>query len=209
MPMLRAGVKSAVSAAALIVTLACDAPSAQPADYRLEPVAFTSSIARVRGLELTLDDPDHPQRPTMWEGPLHIRSAATGRSCDAHPSLIAKVFLDSLAQTVVVVSVSGSRTFVDFVATDTCRERWPRLDAATDGITAAGDRLTILPSCESDGTRARCSSGRVYEMQPAAAPRLLDSESRQLTKTRLGVEFTGQAWVDAPRTNRARVIAVP
>jgi hypothetical protein len=192
---------------ALVACVACVAPAAQPAGYRIEAVTFNHSTARVGNLELTLDNPDDPERPTMWEGPVRIRG--TSGTCEAAPSLVTKVLIDSTAQTLVIISASGSRTFVDFVATATCRPRWPRMEVATDGISVAGDRLTILSACEENGARARCTSARIYELRPYVAPRLLEPESRQLTKINVGVEFSGEAWVVSPRTSNARLSATP
>jgi hypothetical protein len=39
---------------------------------------------------------------------------------------------------------------------------------------------------------------------PAA---LLEGESRELTKRVVGVEFIGQAWVEAPKTPNAKIVS--
>src|SRR4051812_14163955 len=76
----------------LVACVACVEPAAQPAGYRVEAVTFNHSAARVGNLELTLEEPDNPERPTMWEGPVRIRG--TSGTCEATPSLITKVLID-------------------------------------------------------------------------------------------------------------------
>lgn len=192
--------------AGFVWATACSRPAAQPAAERFELVPFAASAARIGDLELTLEEPDVPDRPTAWEGPLRIRHVRAGGTCEAEPSLITKVFLDAAARTAIIVSGSGAHTLIDFVDTGTCRARWPRIDATTDGVRVSGDRMTILPACESNGSRARCSSAMVLKLSSGAPPVLLEAESRQVTRADVGVEFVGQAWVAAPRTAAARLV---
>ena len=44
-------------------------------------------------------------------------------------------------------------------------------------------------------------------MQRDTPPMLLDRESRELTKRVVGVEFAGQAWVEAPETPDAKIVS--
>ena len=76
------------------------------------------------------------------------------------------------------------------------------------GVRVADDRLSILPACDSAGTRSptRCYAARVYKLTSDATPELLKDESFGLTKDTLGVGFTGEAKVIHPKSARARII---
>src|ERR1035437_6906399 len=57
-----------------------------------------------------LAEPDRPDKPTAWQGPLTISSA--GKSCEADVSLVTAVYAAPAAPFVVVVTYSGSNTYV-------------------------------------------------------------------------------------------------
>jgi len=157
--------------------------------------------------EFVLRDPDDPEKPTAWEGPLEIRELPAGRACRAQMSLVTEVYVDGELNTSLVRSYSGSISFVDFVDVRTCAQQWPQLAVFTERITVSGDRLIVSPGCEAaTPQRSLCSAGQVLKLQRDRAPVLLDVESRKLTKDVVGVEFVGQAWVESPKTAHAKLV---
>ena len=154
-----------------------------------------------------LAEPDRPDKPTAWQGPLTISSG--GKSCAADVSLVTAVYAAPDAPFVVVVTYSGSNTYVHFIAIASCAAKWERIKAFTEGVRVAEDRLSILPACDSAGVKSptRCFAARVYKLTSEAAPELLKDESFSLTKETLGVGFTGEAKVVHPKSARARIVA--
>ena len=197
-------------------SLACTgqraADSATPLTYAYEAVRFApspdrkDSVATVDSLSLVLSEPDNVERPSAWEGPLRVRHVDSGRSCEAESSLITQVYLDNRRSVALVVSYSGSVTFVDFVDVDTCGVKWPRIEGFTERVVVNGDRVSIHPGCEGTGARSKCTAGRVFRLDAVNPPVILDDESRTLTKSVIGVEFTGQRWVENPKTPNAKIL---
>ena len=154
-----------------------------------------------------LAEPDRPDKPTAWQGPLTISSG--GKSCEANVSLVTAVYASPDAPFLIVVTYSGSNTYVHFIASSSCAAKWERMKVFTEGVRVADDRLSILPACDSAGMRSptHCFAARVYKLTNEAAPELLKDESFSLTKETLGVGFTGEAKVVHPKSSRARIVA--
>jgi hypothetical protein len=172
-----------------------------------QQLAFTAANATSFGdYSFRLAEPNNVEKPTAWEGPLTISSA--GKSCDADISLVTAVYASTEVRFVVVVTYSGSNTYVHFIATSNCASKWKTIKAFTEGVRVADDRLSILPACDSAGDNSpiRCFSGRVYKLTSGTSPVLLRNESFRLTKDELGVGFTGQARVAHPKTAQARIV---
>ena len=152
-----------------------------------------------------LAQPDRPEKPTAWEGPLTI--AFESKSCAADVSLVTAVYAAPNAPFVVVVSYSGSNTYIHFVSISTCESQWETIKAYTEGVEVDDHRLSILPACDSKGETApaRCFGARVYRLDDDAAPKFLKDESFGLTKKKLGVGFTGEAKVMHPNSPEARI----
>jgi hypothetical protein len=188
------------------------AADAQPtARYSLAPITFATapdgsrSTADSGGVHMILHAPDAATKPSAWEGPLELRRG-DAPSCKADVSLIRRVFIDSLSDVAVVLSYSGSRTFIDFIDTQTCQAKWPRVEAVTERVDVAGDHISIHPACEGSPARARCHAASVLLVSPDAAPAEQVDRSRKLTQTILNVEFTGMAWVAFPKTPQAKIV---
>jgi hypothetical protein len=154
-----------------------------------------------------LAEPDRPDKPRAWQGPLTISSG--GKSCEADVSLVTAVYASPDAPLVVVVAYSGSNTYVHFVSVSSCAAKWERMKAFTEGVRVAEDRLSILPACDGAGSTSptQCFAARVYKLTSEAAPELLKDESFSLTKETLGVGFTGGAKVIHPKSARARIVS--
>ena len=99
-----------------------------------------------------LAEPDRPDKPTAWQGPLTISSGS--KSCEADVSLVTAVYASPDAPFVVVVTYSGSNTYVHFIAISNCAAKWERMKVFTEGVRVADDRLSILPACDSTGARS-------------------------------------------------------
>lgn len=200
-----------------------DAPSPSPGRGSLSRAQFRAAAGatapsrfegRVGEYRFTLDEPDDPAHPSVFEGPLRIAVAPRGDAgatepCDVDASLISAVFAPSTGAggPVVVVSQTGSLTSIQLVDPGTCRERWPKIEVFTEGVRVAGRLLEILPGCEGEGkdAPASCSAGRVLALDPERGPTLLPLESRALTKSILGVEFDGSRRVVHPKSPQARL----
>lgn len=182
------------------------APQEQAGGFR--QLAFHDAQSTAFGAySFHLAEPDRPDKPTAWQGPLTISSA--GKSCHADVSLVTAVYASPDAPFLVVVTYSGSNTYVHFIAIANCAVKWERIKAFTEGVRVAKDRLSILPACDSAGVRSptRCFAGRVYKLTSQAAPELLKEESFSLTKETLAVGFSGEAKVVHPKSARARIVA--
>ena len=181
-------------------------PAPQQDAVGFRQLVFTDSGATLGDYSFRLAEPDRPERPTAWQGPLTIASGA--KSCKADVSLVTAVYGAAAMPFVVVVTYSGSNTYVHFIKTADCAKRWPSLKAFTEGVRVSGDRLSMLPACDGAGDPfpARCFAGRVYQLTAATKPQFLRNESVQLTRQTLGVAFTGEAMVSHPKSARARIV---
>jgi hypothetical protein len=163
-------------------------------------------VARFGAYSFYLAEPDRTDAPIAWQGPLTISSG--GKSCAADVSLVTAVYASPDGPFVVVVTYSGSNTYVHFIAIASCAAKWEPIKAFTEGVRVGEDRLSILPTCDSAGVKSptRCFAARVYKLTSEAAPELLKDESFSLTKQTLGVGFTGEATVVHPKSARARIV---
>ena len=143
------------------------------------------------GYRLRLEEPDNPSKPTLWQGPLTVTHGTT--QCKVDASLIRDAYLSPTAKLLVVVSISGSNTFVQFFRSENCTRAWPQIKAFTEGIKIEGTRLTVLPACECPvpDKPCSCSAGAVYRVSDNQPPRRLTTESNALNRRRLGQAFTG------------------
>lgn len=181
------------------------APQEQAGGFR--QLAFDNGqVARFGAYTFHLAEPDRPDKPTAWQGPLTI--SAGGKSCAADVSLVTAVYASPEASFLVVATYSGSNTYVHFIAIASCAVKWKAIKAFTEGVRVAGDRLSVLPACDTAGDRSprRCFAARVYKLTSSTTPKLLKDESFSLTKQTLGVGFTGEAKVVHPRSARAHIV---
>jgi hypothetical protein len=155
---------------------------------------------------LRLAEPDNPEKPTVWQGPLTVSKGSA--SCTADVSLVTAIYAAPSRSFVLVLSVSGSNISADFIDLASCAAKWPPIKRAASAVTVAGDRLSFMPVCEGGGKNAPalCTSARVFLIQDAAPPAHLKSASYKLTARELGVGFSGEARVMDPRTPRALVV---
>ena len=153
--------------------------------------------------ELRLEGPDRQDAPTVWEGPLRISTGK--RSCEAHVSLVNAVWAAPEAKFAIVISQSGSSTFVQFIDVLSCAEKWPPVKAFTEDVKVLPNRIQIMPACacESPDAPCSCSAAQVYRIGGNRVPALLVGESRTLTRDRLGLDFVGTRKVLHPRTPQA------
>ena len=122
-------------------------------------------------------------------------------------SLVTKVYSAPGTPFIVIVSVDGSMTNIDFADLRTCK-KGSNLNVYSEGVDLKGQTLTILPGCECRDTPEQpcsCSGAAVYQVRPGAEPRLLKTRSLALTKNVLGVRFIGREEVIGPKTSRARI----
>ena len=153
-----------------------------------------------------LGPPDDPLNPSVWEGPLEIVRA--GRSCQARVSLVVAVHASSSNRFIVVVTNSGSISYVNFIDSLSCAARWPRIKSLTDGVRLVRDRLEILPGCECGdaGQPCSCTAAQVFRLGTDQAPVFLRTDSLKLTGQVIGVEFSGERQVLIPKTSHVRLL---
>ena len=191
----------------LMASLAPLASQEQTGGFR--QLAFDNTqVARLGAYSFHLAEPDRPGKPTAWQGPLTI--SANTKSCTADVSLVTAVYASPDSPLVVVVTYSGSNTYVHFIGIADCSAKWEPMKAFTDGVRVVADRLSILPACEGAGLRSptRCFAARAYKLSGEAPPELLQDESFNLTRQTLGVGFTGEAMVVHPKTARAHIVGL-
>ncbi len=86
----------------------------------------TGPRGRSGSYHLQLEGPDNASSPSLWQGPLRISRAA--RSCSAHVSLVSAVWAAPHIGFLIVITESGSSTYVHFIDLATCLPKWQRLD---------------------------------------------------------------------------------
>ena len=175
-----------------------------PVQFQLlafSPAANGQWQARIDQATVTLLDPNKPDRPTAWDGPLRIQLSPAA-TCEADLSLVTRVYGARGAEYLVGLSYSGSMQYIHFLDLKSCREKWPMRSVYSEGIDVAGDSLSVLPACESPGGSAPCvcSAAQVYRLTAAQPPEPLPAEALALTRKMLGVEFAGERKVLRPRT---------
>jgi len=171
-----------------------------------QPLAMQASKDTAFGqYSLRLADPDNPEKPKMWQGPLTISGGSA--PCTADVSLVTAVYAAPGRSFVIVITSSGSSAIAHFIELAACADKWPVIKRAASDAKVAGNRLSFLPVCEGGGSNApaHCTSARVYIIQDDVPPSYLRSESFKVTEKELGVGFTGEAKVMDPRTPRATI----
>jgi len=81
--------------------------AAGPDFRRLE---FRDNRASMEGLTVELAEPDDPDHPSAWQGPLQI----AGR-CTANISLITAVYVSHGARYLIAISYSGSLNYAHYI----------------------------------------------------------------------------------------------
>ncbi len=191
----------------LLAAIAAIAISASAQSGGFQPLVMRSGQDTAVGqYALRLADPDNPDKPALWQGPLTISHA--GASCTADVSLVTAIDADPERSFVIVLTTSGSNAVAHFIALASCAEKWPHIKRAASTVKVAGHRLSFLPECEGGGQNApaSCSSARVYLLQNDAPPSYRRLESYKLTEKELGVGFVGEARVMDPHTPRAMIV---
>lgn len=181
------------------------AATAQSAGFQPLPMRPGQDTA-VAQYSLRLAEPDNPDKPTLWQGPLTI--SHDGASCTADVSLVTSVYGDAERSFVIVLTSSGSNAVAQFIELASCAEKWPAIKRSASSVKIARNRLSFLPACEGGGKNApaSCSSARVYLIQKDAPPVYRRLESYRLTEKEVGVGFVGEARVVDPHTPRAMVV---
>ena len=156
--------------------------------------------------QLHLADPDKPDKPAMWQGPLTI--SAAGVSCTADISLITAVYAAPGHSFVIVLSTSGSNATAHFVDAASCADKWPPIKHAAASAQVEGSRLSFSATCEGGAPNSPflCTAARVFAIRDASPPLFLKVSSYKLTEKELGVGFSGEARVIDPRTPRALIV---
>jgi len=191
----------------LFVILGCLPATACAQAGGFQPLTMQAGKDTVFGqYSLRLADPDNPEKPTMWQGPLTISSGSA--SCSADLSLVTAVYGAPGRAFVTVITSSGSSAIAHFIELASCAEKWPAIKRAASDVKVAGNRLSFLPVCEGGASNApaHCTSARVYVLQEDAPPSYLRSASFKLTEKELGVGFIGEAKVMDPHTPRAMIV---
>ena len=181
-----------------------------PVQFQLlafSPAANGQWQARIDQGTVTLLDPDKPDRPTAWDGPLRIQISPAA-TCEADLSLVTRVFGASGAEYLIALSYSGSMQYIHFLDLKSCREKWPMRSVYTNKIDVAGDSLSVFPACECPGGSAPCvcSAAQVYRLSAARSPEPVPAAALALTRKILGVEFAGERKVLRPRTPTAELL---
>lgn len=192
-------------ALAALMPIIAVAASAQSGGF--QPLLMRSGQdTPVAQYSLRLADPDSPEKPTLWQGPMTVSHVSA--SCTADVSLVTAVYGDPERSFVIVLTTSGSNAVAHFIELTSCAEKWPPIKRAASAVKVVGTRLSFLPACEGGGKNApaSCTSARVYLVQNDAPPAYRRLESYKLTEREVGVGFVGEARVMDPHTPRALIV---
>ena len=174
------------------------------------PVAEGKFRATVATKELVLESPDNAQHPTVWDSALQVTDTRTKQSCATEQWLVVEVYAPRDAAVAIIVSYSGSMSYINFVDLETCKPKYPRLEVYSESIQVSYNQIAIFPGCECTdapaNTACQCQAARVYRLGPDYRPVLDGKESLSLTQRHLGVAFTGEGWVYKPKTAQARLL---
>jgi hypothetical protein len=96
----------------LLAVLAVEASEGSALAFH--PVEIDGSDATVGNHALELVGPDVPQAPTLWEGPIRVRSKGHLR-CTLDAELIAGLYAHSAGRALLVVSQSGTNTYLNLL----------------------------------------------------------------------------------------------
>ena len=98
-----------------------------PVQFQLlafSPAANGQWQARIDQTTVTLLDPNKPDRPTAWDGPVRIQ-ASPAATCEADLSLVTRVYGAGGGAYLIALSYSGSMQYIHFLDLKSCREKWP------------------------------------------------------------------------------------
>jgi hypothetical protein len=117
---------------------------------------------------LRLAEPDNPDKPTVWQGPLRISSSSA--SCTVDASLVTGIYAAPGNSFAIVLSTSGSNAIANFIELASCASKWPTIKRPASAVAVAGNRLTFSSVCEGGAKNgpALCSSAHVYVIRNAS-----------------------------------------
>lgn len=143
---------------------------------------------------IEIENPDDPDAPTLWDGPVNV-SGPNRAACSIPVSLISRVFADGASM--LVVSLSGSTTYLSGYNVADCQSLWPEIAATTEGVIVEDRRVDFLPVCVSTETvgLSECYAAHSYEVDPAGQLVLLSDRAHELTRRAIGVAFDEVALV--------------
>jgi hypothetical protein len=181
-----------------------------PVQFQLlafSPAANGQWQARIDQTTVTLLDPNKPDRPTAWDGPLRIQRSPAA-TCEADLSLVTRVYGAGGGAYLIALSYSGSMQYIHYLDLKSCREEWPMLSVYTERIDVTGHTLSVLPACECPGGSepCACSAAQIYRLSAAQPPEPLPAAALALTRKMLGVEFEGERKVLRPRTPTVELV---
>jgi hypothetical protein len=133
-----------VTGIAICALLSIAAQAQSGGFHRLSMQGETDSTFGAYAIRLA--EPNDAIKPTMWQGPVTISQGR--KSCTADISLVSAVYVSSVHPFIIVVSASGSNTFINFIEPSSCNQKWERLKKSSAGVQIEGDRLSLLPACE-------------------------------------------------------------
>jgi hypothetical protein len=188
----------------------CAAIGAHATQAALEfhPVQLDGSTARLAGHDLALSGPDEPSAPTIWEGPIDVRSRPSGEQCTIEAELIVSLYTDGSGRALLVVSHSGATTYLALFDLSDCAPAEPEMALYTEGVSVVGERIEVLPACECTEASQICSCSGGQVLQANVDLQILEDvqASKALTREHLGVAFLGEARVAEPGTANARIV---
>lgn len=189
----------------LVAALAVEASGASALAFH--PVEIDGSAAAVGNHALELVGPDAPQAPTLWKGPIRVRSKGHLR-CTLDAELIAGLYADSAGRALLVVSQSGANTYLSVFDLEDCARAATSEALFTEGIEVSGTRIEVRAGCECTGSSeiCACSAAKVLHVDDNLAMREDVGASRALTRAQLGVTFEGEARVADPGSPGARIV---
>ncbi len=164
------------------------------------------SIGKITNYRISLMEPDNPEQPKAWLGPLIVTDQRSGKSCKMDIELITDVYDVNSGSMFLVFSYGGSSRYINYIDPRSCRHMHPELELYTEGIVVTNNRIIVKPGCECAEEYCRCSAGLVIEINKNYEPIILEKGSLELTKKIVGVAFKGSRKVRNPKTPNAELL---
>ena len=158
--------------------------------------------------KLELESEGDYEVPDVWDSPVYICRKESITKCKTESLLVTGVYYIEKAQMILIDSYSGSMSYVDLIDINTCKAKFQRVEAYTEGIFIGNNQIQIYPACDYIGEALPmdCSAARVLSFDKEFQPVFDKNASDELTKKIIGVKFEGKKLILYPKTKFAQLI---
>ncbi len=177
---------------------------------RSDPSGLETSVLN-GPYRLTIVGPKSDTPDAVWQGPVHVDRPAASAACTIAVSLVERIYLDRSSKAILIVSRSGSTTYIQAFATRDCVPFWPEIAVVGGEVTVSGHEIDVAPVCIATDSPAvfDCLAARAFDLDQQYQLLERPTRARETTRTRTGLSFTGRAFVRAPGTPAAAFQGAP